>query len=328
MGSAISRRDFLGGGVGISALTAMGAAGVRPAQAAFPERGITVVVPYTAGGGSDISARLLAKDLEPILGRPVTVENRAGGGGWIGWGSLAASNPDGYTIGYVNAPSIFAGYLDRSIAGGARKENLESFTPLINHVVDYNLWAVKNDSKYQTLADVIEDGKKRPAQITFTGGGYGTDDHIALLGIEAATGAKFSIVHFRGTAEGKTAALGGHIDIMAVNVSEVAEDVKNGQIRVLGVMSPTRSKFMPNAPTFREQGHDQIWAVSRGIAGPAGLPKDVEATLVTALEKAIMLPEHRSKAEALALDPTPIKGDAYRKFLKDNEQATKKLMNW
>jgi tripartite-type tricarboxylate transporter receptor subunit TctC len=325
MVSGISRRGFLGA---TAAASAAGFSGIRSAHAAFPERGLVVIVPYSAGGGSDISARLLAKDLEPIVGHPVTVENRAGGGGWIGWGGLAAAKPDGYTIGYVNAPSIFAGYLDRSIAGGARKENLESFTPLINHVVDYNLWAVKNDSKYKTVADVIEDGKKRPNTITFTGGGYGTDDHIALLGIEAATGAKFSIVHFRGTSEGKTAALGGHIDIMAVNVSEVAEDVRNGSIRVLGVMSPTRSKFMPNAPTFREQGMDQVWAVSRGIAAPAGLPKDVEATLIAALDKAINLPAHRSKAEALSLDPSPTKGEADRKFLKDNEQATKKLMNW
>jgi tripartite-type tricarboxylate transporter receptor subunit TctC len=326
MNSTISRRGFLGTGAGAAALSV---AGLRPAVAQqFPARGLTVIVPYTAGGGSDISARLLARDLEAIFGHPVTVENRSGGGGWIGWGSLAAAKPDGYTIGYVNAPSIFAGYLDRTIAGGARKENLESFTPLINHVVDYNLWAVKNDSKYKTVQDVIDDGKKRPGVITFTGGGHGTDDHIALLGIEAATGAKFSIVHYRGTSEGKTAALGGHIDIMAVNVSEVAEDIKSGQIRGLGVMSPGRSKFMPNVPTFREQGFDQVWAVSRGIAGPAGLPKDIEASLIASLEKAITLPEHRSKAEALALDPSPTKGDAYRKFLKDNEQATKKLMNW
>jgi putative tricarboxylic transport membrane protein len=94
----------------------------------FPARGILVIVPYSAGGGSDVSARLLARDLEPILGQSVTVENRAGGGGWIGWGSLAASKPDGYTIGYINAPSMFAGYLDKS-QGGGRKENLRASRP-------------------------------------------------------------------------------------------------------------------------------------------------------------------------------------------------------
>ena len=136
------------------------------------------------------------------------------------------------------------------------------------------------------------------------------------------------MVHFRGTPEGKTQVLAGNLDVMAVNVSEVAEDIKAGQFRVLGVMSAERSKFMPDAPTFREQGYNEVWAVSRGIAAPANLPKDVETALIAALEKAIMLPEHRRKAEALALDPQPIKGEAYRKFLKDNEQATKKLMNW
>ena len=327
MTSNISRRAFLGTATGASALSAMNAMGVRPTYAAFPERGITVIVPYSAGGGSDVSARLLAKDLEPILGKPVTVENRVGGGGWIGWGSLAASAPDGYTIGYVNAPSMFAGYLDRS-QGGARRENLESFTPLINHVVDPNLWAVRPDSKFKTVKDVLDEAKHRPGEITLNGGGHGTDDHIAVLGISANTGTSFQMVHFRGTPEGKTQVLAGNIDVMAVNVSEVAEDVKAGQFRVLGVMSAERSKFMPDAPTFREQGFNEVWAVSRGIAAPANLQKEIEAALIAALEKAIMLPDHRKKAEALALDPQPIKGEAYRKFLKDNEQATKTLMKW
>src|SRR5215510_15761355 len=105
----ISRRGFLAT-TGAAALSAA-ASGAALAQQ-FPARGILVIVPYAAGGGSDVSARLLARDLEPILGQSVTVENRAGGGGWIGWGSLAASKADGYTIGYINAPSMFAGYLD------------------------------------------------------------------------------------------------------------------------------------------------------------------------------------------------------------------------
>jgi tripartite-type tricarboxylate transporter receptor subunit TctC len=328
MTSAISRRGFLGTAACASALSVMSLARIRPAHAAFPERGITIIVPYGPGGGSDITARLLAKDLEPVVGKPVTVENRAGGGGWIGWGSLAASKPDGYTLGYINAPSMFAGYLDRSLAGGARKENLESFTPLMNHVIDYNLWGVRADSKFKTLKDVIEEAKRRPGQLSANGGGYGTDDHIAILAIEANTGAKLNMVHFRSTAEGKTQVLGGHIDILAANISEVAEDVKAGQFRVLGVMSPERSPFMPNAPTFREQGYNEVWAVSRGIAGPAGLPKDVEGALINFLEKTITTPEHREKALRLSLEPRVIKGADYRKFLKDNEQATKKLMNW
>ena len=325
MSSTISRRGFLGTGAGAAALSLTG---IRPGAAQqFPARGVLVIVPYSAGGGSDISARLLARDLETVLGKPVTVENRAGGGGWIGWGSLAQSQPDGYTIGYVNAPSMFAGYLDKS-QGGARKENLDSFTPLINHVVDYNMWSVKPDSKFRTVKDVLDEAKKRPGTITLNGGGHGTDDHIAVLGIGANTGTSFQMIHFRGTPEGKTQVLGGNVEVYACNVSEGAEDVKAGVIRPLGVMSPERSKFIPNAPTFREQGFNEVWSVSRGIAAPAGLPPDVEAALITAMEKTIGSAGHKAKAEALSLDPVIIKGADYRKFLKDNEQATKKLMNW
>ena len=324
MVSSISRRGFLGTAAGTAALSL---SGLRPAHAAFPERGVTVIVPYSPGGGSDISARLLARDFEPILGKPVTVENRVGGGGWVGWGSLAQSKPDGYTIGYINVPNIYAGYLDKQ-SGGTRKENLESFTPLINHVTDYNMWSVKPDSKFKTVKDVIEEAKKRPGTVTLNGGGHGTDDHVAVLGIGANNGTSFQMVHFRGTPDGKTQVLGGNIEVYACNVSEGAEDVKAGLIRPLGVMSPARSKFMPNVPTFREQGINEVWSTSRGVAGPAGLPKDVETALIAMLEKTISSPEHKAKAEALSLDPDAIKGDAYRKFLKDSEQATKKLMNW
>ena len=257
----------------------------------------------------------------------MTVENRAGGGGWIGWGSLAQSKPDGYTIGYINVPNIFAGYLDKQ-SGGGRKENLESFTPLINHVTDYNMWSVKPDSRFRTVKDVIEEAKKKPGTITLNGGGYGTDDHVAVLGIGANNGTTFQMVHFKGTPEGKTQVLGGNIDVYACNVSEGAEDVKAGVIRALGVMSPTRSKFIPNVPTFREQGFNEVWSTSRGIAAPAGLPDDVKNALIAVLEKTIASPEHKAKAEALSLDPDPVKGDAYRKFLKDNETATKALMKW
>ena len=323
--NSTSRRRFLGTAAGAAALSI---AEFRPAAAQpFPTRGILIIVPYSAGGGSDVSARLLARDLEPILDKPVTIENRAGGGGWIGWGSLAASKPDGYTLGYINAPSMFAGYLDKA-QGGARKESLESFTPLINHVVDPNLWAVRPDSKFRTVKDVIDEAKRRPGTLTLNGGGHGTDDHVAALGIGANTGTSFQMVHFRGTPEGKTQVLAGNIEVLACNVSEIAEDVKAGQFRVLGVMSAARSPFIPNGPTFREQGFDEVWSVSRGIAGPAGLPKEVEAALITALERTISSKEHRARAEALALDPQIIKGEAYRKFLKDNEQATKKLMGW
>ena len=314
-----SRREFIGGACALTL------AGIGPAHAQYPERGLMLIVPYGAGGGTDITARLLAKDIEPALGKPVTVENRAGGGGWVGWGALAAARPDGYTLGYLNVPSMYAGYLDPQVG---RKETLESFTPLMNHVIDYNIWAVKADSPFKTIKDVIDAAKRSPESIGVTAYGAGSDDHIAILAIAAETGTKFVITHHRSTADAKTQALGGHIHVLGANVSEVAEEVRAGTLRMLGVMSPQRSRFVPQAPTFKEQGFNQVWSVSRGIAAPANLPKDVEAKLVAALEKTLTSRDHQQKAEGLSLEPLVMKGDEYRKFLKDNEQSTKKLMGW
>ena len=308
-----------------TALAIWAAAGPDPAHAQYPERGLTLIVPYGAGGGTDVTARLLARDLEVAMGKPVTVENRAGGGGWLGWGALAAAAPDGYTLGYLNVPSMYAGYLDPKIG---RKERLDSFTPLMNHVLDYNIWAVKADSSFKTVKDVIDAAKKAPEQITVTAYGAGGDDHLAILAMQGETGAKLAIVHNRSTAEAKTQVLGGHVLVLGANVSEVAEEVRAGQLRLLGVMAPTRSRFLPDAPTFKEQGFNQVWSVSRGIAAPAGLPKDVEAKLISYLEKTLSTKEHQQKAEALSLEPSVIGGEQYLKFLRDNEKSTKTLMGW
>src|ERR1043165_7812639 len=180
----IGRRGLF---VGLTLLL-VGTASVAHAQ--YPERGLTLILPYGAGGGTDITARLLARDLEAVLGRPVTVQNRAGGAGWIGWGALAASRPDGYTLGYLNVPSMYAGYLDTKVG---RKESLDSFTPLMNHVIDYNIWAVKPDGPFKSVKDVVEAAKKTPDSVTVTAYGAGSDDHLAILGMTAQTGAPFVV---------------------------------------------------------------------------------------------------------------------------------------
>jgi tripartite-type tricarboxylate transporter receptor subunit TctC len=307
----------------VAAIFAM--AGIAPATAQYPERNVTLIVPYGAGGGTDITARMLAKDLEAVLGKPVTVENRAGGGGWVGWGSLAQAAPDGYTIGYLNVPSMYAGYLDRQYN---RKETLESFTPLMNHVLDYNVWAVKTDSPFKSVKDVVEAAKTAPETVNVSAFGAGSDDHLAILSMQRENDIKLITVHHKSTADAKTGVLGGHLQVLGANISEVAEEVRAGTLRILGVMAPERSPFLPDAPTFKDQGYNQVWSVSRGIAAPAGLPRDVQEKLVAALEKTLNSAEHRQKAKGLSLEPRVIKGDEYRKFLKDNEVSTRTLMGW
>ncbi|MDC7784431.1 tripartite tricarboxylate transporter substrate binding protein [Rhodoplanes sp. TEM] len=309
----------------LSALALASSAGVDQARAEFPDKNLTLIVPYGAGGGTDIGARLLAKDLDPLIKQPVIVQNITGGGGWTGWGTLATAKPDGYTLGLLNAPSFYMGYLDPKLG---RKERLESFTPLINHVIDYVVVTVVPGSPYKSVKDLVEAAKAKPGSISITAHGVGGDEHLAIMQLERMTGAKFKVVHNKATPESKSQVLGNHVQVLACNLSEIVTEVKDNQLRVLGVMSPAKSRFLPTSPTFKEQGYDIEASVSRGIAGPAGLPKDVEAKLVAWLDKVVTSKEHQDKADSLFLELRSIKGDAYRKFLKDNEQTVKDLMGW
>lgn len=319
----MGRRIFVAAiaAAGFSLTVASGAA----AQSEFPNKGLTLIVAYGAGGGTDVTARLLAKDLEDTIGQSVTVQNVTGGGGWNGWSAIANAETDGYTIGYINIPNMYAGYLDPNIG---RDESLESFTPLMNHVTDYCIWAVRPDSPYESLDDLIEAAKADPDSISITAHGHGNDDHLAILAMERDTGADFSVVHNDSTADSKAQVLGGHVDVLGGNVSEVAADVDAGDLRILGVMARDRSQFLPDAPTFTEQGYDQVWSVSRGIAGPAGLPDELATKLIGFLEDTITSDAHRQQAEKLSLAPEITKGQEYQQFLQQTEQEIKQLMGW
>lgn len=306
--------------VAVAALLAIAPLG---AAHAFPEKGLDLIVAYGAGGGTDVTARMLASDLSNVLGHPVTVQNVTGGGGWNGWGAIAAADPDGYTIGYINVPNLYAGFLNPDTP---REENLSSFTPLMNHVTDYCVWAVKADSPFQTVADVIEAAKA--GRVSIAAHGFGGDDHLALMRMQGMTDAELNVVHNNSTAISLTQVLGGHVDVLGANVSEVAAQMASGEIRVLGVMAPQRSGFLPDVPTFREQGFDQVWSVSRGIAAPAGLPDEQKQALISALKETLGSPAHREAAEKLGLSIEIVEGEDYMNFLSETEGDVKKLMGW
>jgi len=296
-----------------------------PAQhaAAFPEERLSLIVAYGAGGGTDVTARLLANDLSATLGQTVTVQNVTGGGGWNGWGTLARSVPTGYTIGYINVPNLYAGILNPETP---REEDLSSFTPLMNHVTDYCVWAVRADSPYKTVADVIEATKGQP--LSLAAHGFGGDDHLAMVKMERLTDASFNVIHNTSTSISLTQVLGGHVDILGANVSEVMAQVEAGELRILGVMSSERSEFLPDVPTFTEQGFNQVWSVSRGIAGPAGLPEDVQQTLINALKETLNSEAHQAAARQLGLSVEIIDGAEYMRFLTETQDEVKTLMDW
>lgn len=298
---------------------------VQPATAAWPEKPVKLIVVYGAGGGTDVTARLLAQGLDKVLGQQVVVENVTGGAGWVGWAALAKAKPDGYTIGYLNIPNIYAGYLDPRVK---RAENLESFTPIMNHVTDPCLWAVKYDSPYQTLADLIAAIKKEPGKLSIANHGNGGDDNLAYHDMARKAGITLSVVHNDSTSLSRAQLLGGHITILGANVSEVFQNHLKKEMRVLGVMDAKRSPFLPDVPTFKELGYEANWAATRGVGAPAGLPQDIIKPLTAALVKVINSPEHQEKAKNLGLKLDVIESAEYKDLMKKTEQQIKSLMGW
>jgi tripartite-type tricarboxylate transporter receptor subunit TctC len=298
---------------------------VAPVSAAWPDKPVKLIVAYGAGGGTDITARLLAQGLEKVIGQPVVVENITGGAGWVGWGAIAKAKPDGYTIGYLNIPNMYTGYLDPKMK---RKENLDSFTAIMNHVTDPCTWVVKNDSPYKTLKDLVEAVKKSPGKLSIANHGNGGDDHLATLDMQRKAGTQYNIVHNNTTAISRTQLLGGHVDVLGANVSEVFQNHQSKEMRVLGVMGDKRSPFLPDVPTFKELGYNVNWSSGRGVAAPAGLPPAIVKALTEALIKVIDSPEHQEKAKQLGLALEVIPSAEYMAQMKSYEKDIKAMMGW
>lgn len=294
----------------------------------YPTKPVTLIVSYAAGGGTDLGARLLAPHLEKELGVPVVVVNKPGAAGWVGWSELLKSQPDGYTLGYVNAPSVFAGYLNPSTK---RKETIDSFELLVNHVYDPGVIAVRADDKrFATAKDLIEYAKQN--NMTATVNGVGSEPHLAALNMNKQLGTKFKPVQFTGNSEALVSVLGGHVEVLLVKVGEAVSAAKDGQIRILAVMTPNRSPQLPDVPTFKEAvGSDITYHSFRGVAGPKGMDPKVVAKLQDAIEKALKNPEHIKKMKEMGLDVDGTKGEAYKQILKKEEQtmiSLKSLLGW
>ncbi|MCX7780101.1 MAG: tripartite tricarboxylate transporter substrate binding protein [Negativicutes bacterium] len=313
----------------ISLTVLTGCGGKEPAKKdAYPNKPITLIVSYAAGGGTDLGARLLAPHLEKELGVPVVIVNKPGGGGWVGWSEMLKSQPDGYTLAYVNAPAVFAGYLNPS---AKRKENIDNFNLIINHVYDPGIIAVRADDKrFTDMQDLIEYARKN--ELTATINGVGSEPHLAALQINQQLGTKLKPVQFAGNSEALVNVLGGHIDVLLVKVGEALQPAKEGQIRILAVMVPKRVSQLPDVPTFKEAtGADIQYHSFRGIAGPKDIDPQIVTKLQTAFEKAMKNPEHIKKMQEMGLEIDGTKGEAYKQMLKKEEatmNSLKSLLGW
>jgi len=292
----------------------------RLAHAAWPERPVTIVVPFAAGGGTDISARVMAQFLERELRQPFVVQNRAGAGGAIGLSAVANSQADGYTLGIINTPGIVTIPIERSPGW-----SMDSFTFIAGVVEDPGTFSVHPDSPIRNIADLVEAAKREPGRITVGTQGVGSAGHISLLLLEEAAGVRFEPVVYAGAAPVAVAMLRKEIVVAAVNLGEALTFARQQPWRTLGVMSTERHPMAADVPTLKESGYDLRGGSLRGIGGPKGLPADVVARLSAAVEKVIANPEFRTTSER-AFQPLRYLNSAdYIAFLKTADNTHRAL---
>lgn len=290
----------------------------------YPNKTIKIIVPYSAGGSSDIGARMVAKRLEEELGQTVIVENISGAAGYVGWTKMMQEAPDGYTIALFTLPYI-SGYLNPE---NKRTEDLDRVTTLVNHVWDTTAWAVKPDSQFKDLNTLLEYVKENPGAVKVGTSGAYTQHHIAVLELEKL-GYKMEAVHTGGLSDSLAMVLGGHIDIASLGAGDVMKQANEGALVPLAVLDAERSEYLPDTPTFEEASGLEITAfAARGFAGPAGMPEDVIETLNNAFEKIMKDPEHIEEMKTLGLTVKYMDTETYNEFLKEVEQLYKEILGW
>lgn len=291
------------------------------AIADYPEKPIKVVVGYSAGGGTDVLARLVGQHLEKALGEDasIIVKNYPGAGGQIGFSQVASAQPDGYTLGTFNLPAALALTLDREAS-----YDQDSFEYLANIVQDPNTIVVSQSSPYQNLQDLIDAAREDAGHLNVALSALGGNDHFSALLMSQAADVTFNLIPFNGASMARTALLGGHVDVGTMTLSQTIgfED----QLRVLAVLSDQRSHFAPQIPTAKELGYDVEMGSYRGFVAPKALPEAVKQRLNRAFSTLAENDDFRDElaAQGNALDL--VLGDAYRRLA--DSQAETALRLW
>ena len=300
-----------------AAVSALALAAFGPAQAeTYPSRPIRLIVPFPAGGGTDIIAREVANHVAVTERWTLVIENRPGSGGNLGVDAAAKAPADGYTLVLGQTSNLAINpTLYPKLPYNPEKDlaavGLVASAPLV--------LVVAADSPYKTLADVVAAAKARPGELNYASSGNGTVAHLATEQFQKIAGVSFTHVPYKGAAQGATDLIGGSVQMYMSSVPTLIGHIRNGKMRALAVTSAQRNNDLPNVPTVAESGYKGFEAVTWfGIAGPDGLPREVVARLNTAFNKAIQSPEVRKKLSAQGADVMGSTPEAFAKLIHDD----------
>jgi tripartite-type tricarboxylate transporter receptor subunit TctC len=275
----------------------------------FPARPVTLIVPWAAGGTTDIGMRALASATEKHLGQSIVVENRPGGSGTLGPGQMAATaKPDGYTLAQLPITVFRFPFMTKTTFDPAK-----DFSYIIG-VSGYTFGVVvKNDAPWKTFPELLVEAKANPGKINYGSPGPGTSLHITMEQIAKRQGIRWTHVPYKGSAETSTAILGGHIHAVA-DSSGWAQLVNMGQLRLLVTWGAGRTRNWPTVPTLKEVGIDMVSSSPFGIGGPRGMEPGVVKVLHDAFKKGMEEPSYAEAMAKLDQEPFYLSSENYAKF--------------
>lgn len=297
-------------------LPAFGKVSPAYAQADWPQRNITIIVPFPAGGQADLAARPIALALERLLGKAVVVDNRAGGaGGSVGNAQAARAEADGYTLLMTLSSLAVLPEADRLFSRPVAYE-MSDFAPVARVLADPTLLAVPASAPWKSLKDLVDDAKARPGAIPYgSSGPYGTL-HIAMEMFAASAGIKLQHVPYRGAAPALTGLLSGTVQALASAPGVLKQQVDDGKIRVLANWGAERIQSFPDLPTFKELGYADvefyIWA---GLFAQRALPEPIMTRLRAAMREAVKAPEVAKTFEAAGSPVAYLDAAEFSKFV-------------
>ena len=279
----------------VIALFALGLLGASPKD--YPARPVQLIVPFAAGGGTDIGTRIAVKAAEKYFPKPMVVQNIDGGGSEVGVSQMVRSKPDGYTIAGFNSASVILTTMRK-----ASYNPVTDISPICLVVSDPRLFAVRaDDNRFKSAQDFIKYAKDNPEKLTIGTSGAGTSGHLAILVMNQVAQVKAKPVHFGGAGESRAAFLGGHIDALAQTYGEVLGMLKDGKVKIIAVATEERMKELADVPTFKEIGINLVISSNRGFAAPKGTPKEIIEKLDEAFRKASADPDYLEQMAKMGL---------------------------
>lgn len=294
------------------------------ASAAFPDRPITLIVPWAAGGGTDAIARMIGSIMEKEFKQPVNVVNRTGGSGVVGHQAIASAAPDGYTIGLITLEINMMHWV------GLTQLTYEAYTPFALMNQDAAAIHVKSDAPYKTMKELLAAIKANPNKLTASGTGQGGSWHLALAGLLQAEGIAPNTIRWvpsTGAATALTDLAAGGIDFVSCSMPEAEALLKAGRVRSLAFMSPQRAANFPNVPTVDEAtGHKWYKGVWRGMVGPKGLPKEMAQQYEAVLKKIYDSAEFQDFMKQRGFDVVWMDSAKFAAFMKDDNQDIGKIL--